>query len=76
MNLKVNPERYKKYGDRSITGFFVRARHGNKWVSTDIINLTEDSLKEWFNSYSKDGVVYIVIKLVDVIDEIFNYIKP
>ena len=44
MLLQIDKERYGKYAE---TGIYVRARMDNAWYSTDIANLTKESLLEW-----------------------------
>jgi len=50
--LKVDPERIAKYGDKgTLTGIYVRAKMpSGKWVSADIMVLEKDSLLSWLRS--------------------------
>lgn len=49
--LQVDPNRLS-YPE---TGFYVRARHGDKWISTDIATLDTASLRAWLRSYRGDN---------------------
>jgi hypothetical protein len=48
--LKVDPKRYRKFGE---TGIFIRATLEGKWKSVDIADLDKESLLAWLKS--RDG---------------------
>lgn len=55
MDLKIDAERVKEFGD-SRTGIFVRAMSPEgKWDSYDIVLLTKESLLEWLRSRGGDN---------------------
>lgn len=50
MELLVDSERLARFTEETSTGIYVRAKHGEKWGSFDILVLTLDSLRVWLRS--------------------------